>query len=161
MTPLFFSIGSVEFYVFLVVVAAAVVSLAIRPSGRGEAVQYFAEGILLKAEGDADGEPHIYIECLESGDVAIRRTGLEGVGRGGAVSLAITRIGFDLTIDERVVKGGEAEGDEPDTAIFTIDFLAPERYHVKYNAGDEGRFVAFSLSVKPGMWVKKSLPVRS
>lgn len=159
MITTFFSIGSVEFYVMLVVVAAAIIALAIRPSGRGEARQYFAEGILMRGEEPSD--PELYLECLDNGDVALRRTGLEGLWPDGALSLVITRIGFDLTIEERLTPGNPQSGPEVDTAIFTIDFLAPERYHVKYTGAADGRFIAFTLPVKPGLWLKKPLPVRS
>ena len=159
MIPAFFSIGSVEFYVLLVVVAAAIIALAIRPSGRGEARQYFAEGILMRGEESA--EPELYVECLDNGDVAIRRTGLEGLWANGALSLVVTQIGFDLPIEERLTPGSPESGLEVDTAIFTIDILAPERYHVKYTGAADGRFIAFTLPVKPGLWLKKPLPVRS
>lgn len=159
MITAFFSIGSVEFYVMLVVVSAAIVALAMRPAGsRGPARQYFLEGILLST--GATG-PELYIECLDSGDVVIRRTGLSGLWSDGALSLVVSRIGYNLVIEERLVAGNAAADCEIDTAIFTIDFLAQERYHLQYKAAEEGRFVAFTLPVKHGMWIKKQLPVRS
>lgn len=142
----------------LVALAAGVVAMVMRPAAASGARQYFAEGTLLFTGSE---EPELYIECLESGDVIVRRTALTGVYSSGAVSLAVTLTGFDLRIEERITPGSSLPGTEVDTAIFTLDFLGRERYHILYYAGEEGRFIGFPLKVTPGLWTRKPLPVRS
>ena len=83
----------------------------------------------------------------DDGSVVLTRNGIEGVSTSGAVSLAVTIIGFDITIEERIVPGNNL--DEPiDTATFVLDFLAPDRYHLKYNSSATSRFATTTLLVR-------------
>lgn len=146
-------LGSVEFYVLATVVAAAIVAFLVRPSSRGEARQYLLAGELSNASGRNWGEnatfqPAISLIVRDDGAVVLFRHGIDGVSTSGAVSLAITVIGFDITIEERIVPGNET--DEPiDTATFVLDFLAPDRYHLKYNSSATSRFATTTLLVRP------------
>ena len=36
-------------------------------------------------------------------------------------------------------------------AVFVLDFLAPEWYHIQYLNEHDGRFAAFTLHVRPGI----------
>lgn len=138
---------STEFFVLLFFVAAAVVGLCARPSRRGEAQTHLVSGWLTEGFADVSG-PTIEVECLESGNVQITRTGLEDVHLTGAASLAITQIGFDLSIIERTVAGS---GPAQNEAVFVLNFMGNEWYHIKYVCEHTGRFTAFSLHVRPGL----------
>jgi hypothetical protein len=140
---------SVEFYVIMTFVAAAVIALCARPSGRGEAITHLVAGWL--SEGDDTSEPALHVQCLDNGDVQLRRTGLQGVYATGAVSLAITQIGFDLNIIERVVEGSPIDGAAVHEAVSNLSFMAQDWYHIKYTDEKTGRFAAFSLHVRPGL----------
>jgi hypothetical protein len=147
---------SVEFYVIMTFAAAAIIALCARPSGRGTALTHLVAGWL--AEGNADEEPALHVECLENGDVQLRRTGLHDVYATGAVSLAITQIGFDLDIKERVTEGAAVDGTTVREAISTLTFMAQDWYHIKYTDEKTGRFAAFTLHVRPGL--KQVVPLK-
>lgn len=147
-------LGSVEFYVYATVVAAAIVAYLARPSSRGEARQYLLAGELSNVSNRTWTDlptlpPSISIIVREDGAVVLFRHGVEGVSTSGAVSLAITVIGYDITIEERIVPGNNLD-DPIDTATFVLDFLAPDRYHLKYNSSATSRFATATLLVRPG-----------
>ena len=144
---------SVEFYVILTVVAAAVVALCARPSSLGPVDTHLLSAWFIP--GDPDAEPGICCECLDSGDVLIRRVGLPDMGSNGTAALAITKKSNDLHIIERLTPSPvfvvNGERPEPLTeAVFTLDFLGQGWYHIKYE-GSGSRFAAFSLHVRPGI----------
>ena len=146
-------LGSVEFYVYATVVAAAIVAYLARPSARGEARQYLLAGNLSNASNRAWTDlptlpPSISIIVRDDGAVVLFRHGIEGVSTSGAVSLAVTVIGYDITIEERIVPGNNLD-DPIDTATFVLDFLAPDRYHLKYNSSATSRFATATLLVRP------------
>ena len=146
-------LGSVEFYVYATVVAAAIVAYLARPSSRGEVRQYLLAGELSNASNRAWTDlptlpPSISIIVRDDGAVVLFRHGVEGVSTSGAVSLAITVIGYDITIEERIVPGNNLD-DPIDTATFVLDFLAPDRYHLKYNSSATSRFATATLLVRP------------
>ena len=95
---------STEFYVIAFTLAALLVGLIVRPRERGQAETTFASGSL---SDDPDTMPHLRFRCLDNGDVIIDRYGLSGLTTASTVALAINRIGFDLTIEERVTLGAE------------------------------------------------------
>ena len=146
-------LGSVEFYVYATVVAAAIVAYLARPSSRGEARQYLLAGGLSNVSNRAWTDlptlpPSISIIVRDDGAVVLFRHGIEGVSTSGAVSLAVTVIGYDITIEERIVPGNNLD-DPIDTATFVLDFLAPDRYHLKYNSSATSRFATATLLVRP------------
>lgn len=152
---------STEFYVLVTLVAATIVAYLARPSSRGEARQYLLAGELSNATGRGwsdplASQPAISLIVREDGAVVLFRHGVGGVTESGAVSLAVTVIGFDISIEERIVPGNEL--DKPiDTATFVLDFLAPDRYHLKYNSSSISSFVATTLLVRPDY--EKHLPL--
>lgn len=153
------SIDSVEFYVIAAVAAAAVIGLCVRPSGKGAARQYLLAGSL---EGDAsedDEEPGIDIEVDHDGKVIITRRGLGGmVNSGGAVSLAVTVAGFDISIEERLTPGRTVEGNpSPARASFILDTLGPEHYHLRYYSQALDRLAAAPLHVRTGIRISRPL----
>lgn len=155
MTLLYYAfLHSVEFYVILLTVAALVVGLLARPSQKGPAETSFATGIL---GYDPDPTPRVEVSCLSDGTVAIRRCGLQGLTESATVALAITRIGFDLAVEERVTPG-LSSGQEVNTATFLLPGLAMERYHVKYNSDPYSIFLSFALHNRPGMKFSRVFP---
>ena len=146
-------LGSIDFYVYATLVAAAIVAFLARPSERGEARQHLLAGELSNAtkrswSDSNSAQPAISLIVRDDGAVVLFRHGIEGVSSSGAVSLAVTVIGFDITIEERIVPGNNLD-DPIDTATFVLDFLAPDRYHLKYNSSATSSFVAATLLVRP------------
>lgn len=148
--------NSVEFYVIAAAIAAAVVALSALPARRGVAVLHTIAGVLSDSGAAEPAEPSIDIEVDDNRRVVIRRTGLSGVGDTGAASLAVNVIGFDIDIEERLTPG-RLPLERRDTAVFTLDFLGAERYHVRYNSEDAGVFAAFSLPVREGIRIHRQL----
>ncbi len=155
-----FLLTSVEIYVLAAVAAAGVIALFVRPSRRGEARQYLLAGTLCAVDDGIGREPSLRIECLAGGDVLLTRCGLPPVGVDGAVSLAVTVIGFDIEIEERIVDGS-AMAQPVDMALFTLDFLGRDRYHVRYNSQPTAMAASFTLSNREGMSLVKTLTVSS
>lgn len=140
---------SIEFYVIATMVAAAVIALCVRPSGRGEARTHLLAGILCSFTERQSTGAAIILESLDNGDVLLTRTGLQGLTNSGAVSLAVTIIGFDITIEERITIDNHPGSEPVDTALFTLDFLAPERYHIQYRSEETATFAAFNFINRP------------
>ena len=157
---------STEFLVSLFVVAALLVGLIVKPSRRGQAETSFARGELYP---DADTTPRVEFRVAPDGTLEISRCGLTGLTSADSVSIAITRIGFDIDIQERIVRNDHArvrrdpaadlpapfrgafstpspygltDADAVGRAIFRITGLAPERYHIKYNSPAYSTFLA-------------------
>lgn len=152
---------SVEFYVLATLVAAVIVGVIARPSSRGEARQHLLAGELSnkhqRSWSDTPAlQAAISMSVRDDGALLIQREGIAGVSTSGAVSLAVTIIGFDIAIEERIVSGNPID-DPIDTATFVLDFLAPDRYHLKYNSATTSSFAATTLLIRPGF--KKSTPL--
>ena len=151
---------SVEFYVMAAVAAAAVIGLCVKPASKGPASTHLLPGILC-CDTDATGPqaPELHFRCAADGTVMLSRCGLSGITDSGAVSLAVTKTGFDLSIEERIVP---ADGGEPiNMVLFTLDFLGQERYHIRYNSEPTGLFATFTLTNIPDMEITKLLKVNS
>lgn len=138
----------------MVFIAAAVVGLAAMPSRRGEARQQLVAGDLIYDA--APSVPGIVIIVNDDGTFTVYRFGLENVDESGAYSLAVTFIGFDITIDERLVYGRQG-GCVATAAQATIKGGAPERYHILYRSEATGRNAAFSLNMRPGNRIDREL----
>lgn len=150
---------SVEFYVIATLVAAVVVGMAMRPSSRGEARVYMLAGRLCRSNREV---PMVEMEVAEDGTVNLVRSGIPPVTSQGALSLVVTVTGLDIRMEERTVfprpgKTGLSECEAVDTAEFTLDFLAPERYHVQYRSDSMDAVAAMTLHVRPGYRVKREL----
>lgn len=145
---------TLEFYIVMAVVAAAIVALAARPASHGPAEQHLLAGRLYDDYGD--GAPELMMECTESGSVAITRRGIEGVACDGAVSLAVEVAGSDIRIEERIVPGRMALG-PVQAAEFDLRSIRPGFYHVRYNSQPTGLFAAFPFHVAPGIRTSKTL----
>ncbi len=145
---------TVEFYVIMAFIAAAVVGFAAMPSRRGAARQFLVGGTL---RSDATpSQPGIVALVNDAGALEIHRFGLEGVDLSGAYSLAAEVIGFDVAIKERLTAGRRDEG-AATAAMAVLDFLGPERYHFHYVSDAIGRSCAFSLNIRPGNRIERLL----
>lgn len=158
-----------EFYVILFLVAMAIVAFLAKPHTSGPATEMLL-GASLSASGEGSGrnnssandngieivetadalpEPEIIVDCDDSGCVWLRRTALDGVDASGAVSAKVVVKGTNITVYERIVPG--RYGDSPvDTAIFDLDFLAPERYYLRYESEATNRTATLSFRNTPG-----------
>lgn len=149
---------TIEFYVIAGALAAGAVAYAALPQRRGTGRQHLIAGEL-SGSGEAMPQavaPAIDIEVDDRGRVHITRTGLPQITDAGAASLAINIVGFDVIIQERLTYG--RGWPTVDTARFTLDFLGPERYKIRYNTDqDTGLLTAFTLNVTPGMRLHRTL----
>lgn len=154
---------TVEFYVIVSVIAAAVIAVVSLPESKGEEKLHLIAGELLQAqEADAvgsagPGNGELLIEVHAANFVTIRRTGLDGVTMAGAVSLAVKVSGFDIVIEERVTTGAASPFGMADAAVFHLDFLAPEWYHIRYESERFSEHAAFTLHVREGIVMRKQL----
>ncbi|MCC8113493.1 MAG: hypothetical protein LIP03_05760 [Bacteroidales bacterium] len=81
---------SVEFYIILAVIAAAIVAFSARPSARGPVEEYLVAGDLSDSPIDT---PKIEVYCPDNGGIELWRYGVDGLTDTGALSLAITKKG--------------------------------------------------------------------
>lgn len=145
---------TVEFYIIAAFIAAAVIAAAAMPSRRSAARTFLYGGTLVNS-GEAQ-EPEVIFSVAENGNLRIDRTGLRGMSVSGAYSLAVTIIGFDVTIEERLVPG-RAEDEMVTSAYAVLDCLGRERYHFQYKSEATGRSAACSLNIRPGNTIVRPL----
>lgn len=144
---------TVEFYVIAVVLAAAVIAATAVKSSAGPVRELLLPSVLSLTGSSDEG---IELECLDDGNVLLRRTGLRGVTEAGAVSARVTVKGFDVTIEERVTPGNPAYS-PADTATFLLDFMGREHYFISYRSQQTDRFAALTLHNRPGIRTRKPL----
>lgn len=147
------SFGSAEFYVIAAVIAAAIVALAAIPSRRGAAVLTTYPGTII--DEDTLQQPAIDVEVDPDLRLIITRRGIDSVAADGAVSLAVTTIGFDLTIEERITPGKGRP--QSCSAMFILTGFGAERYHIQYRNSHLGLLAAFSLPVRDGVKINRPL----
>ena len=147
------SFSSAEFYVIAAVIAAAIVALAAIPSRRGAAVLTTYPGTII--DEDTLQQPAIDAEVDPDLRLIITRRGIDSVAADGAVSLAVTTIGFDLTIEERITPGKGRP--QPCSAMFILTGFGAERYHIQYRNSHLGLLAAFSLPVRQGVAINRPL----
>lgn len=146
---------TVEFYVIVSVIAAAVVAACAMPSTKSAVRTFLYSGDLLDGDG-AEAEPEIVLTCNDNGTVSVERRGLPGIGAGGAYSLAVKLSGFDAVIEERLT-AGPAGMDSRTAAWAVIDCFAQERYHIQYRSEATGRSAAMTLNIRPGNTISRRL----
>ena len=146
--------NTVEFYILTAFIAAAVIAFAAMPSQKSAARNFFYAGDLFSdAEPSAPG---IVAIVEDDGRLAIHRFGLQNIGMDGAYSIAVTIIGFDVTIEERLTAGTDVVGMATAGKV-VLDCLGAERYHIHYRNEAMGRSAAFSLNIRPGNRVDRLL----
>lgn len=148
---------SVEFYVIILLVAALAVGLMAMPSGHGPVETSFSEGFLTfdPAAGE-DPAPRLELECLPDGGVKITRHGLpDTLDSAATAALAISRKGFDLTIEERLTPASSpllaSETNRVNTAVYILQGLARERYHMRFNSESTSSFTTVTFVNRPGL----------
>lgn len=145
---------SIEFYIITAFIAAAVIGFSAMPSRRGAARSFLYGGELF--DDATPSVPGIVVIVADDGTVDFYRFGLNDISMSGAYSLALTIIGFDITIEERLTAG--RRGDISATSAHArIDCLGAERYHFNYRNKALGRSAAFSLNIKPGNRIERRL----
>lgn len=113
-------------------------------------MEYLLASELSQRDDSDTSGTSLTLTCMDDGSVLLVRHGVEGVSMTGAVSLAATCDGVNVTFEERLV-GGSTWDPPALSATFRIDFLRPGRYHVRYNSERTGLFAAFSFHVRPGI----------
>ncbi len=151
--PAFFH--TTEFFVIAAVIAALIVGFMAIPAKRGEARQFFVEARVGTSD-TPDSDPSITLICRDDGSVTLIRNGLSGVRTSGMVNLAITVVGYDVTIQERLVEGSTWDP-MADQAVATLTMLARERYHIAYVSESLSRFASLTLNNRPGMRAVRQL----
>lgn len=153
---------STEFYVILFLAAMAIVAFIAIPHTSGPVSEYLIGSTLSSnvlsptTLSPPPGAPAISIDCDDSGAVWLRRTGLKGVDATGAVSAKVVVKGFNITVFERIVEG--RYGDNPvDTALFELDFLAPERYYLRYESEATNSAATLAFRNTPGYHAQSPL----
>lgn len=165
---------TIEFYVVATVVAAAVIVLSTRPASTKPVQTRFARASFEPDTDDLGGEPMLEVVVRNDGMVVFTRHGFGRVREETVVALAITIKGFDVTLKERVTAASSPaesmyeglEGRESEdtagrqyrgnvSAVFALDFFAPEWYHIQYINEHDGRFAAFTLHVRPGIHTRR------
>lgn len=145
-----------EFYVILFLAAMAIVAFLAKPNTAKEASEYLLGAVLSgkeNADGTDDGvspdDASVTVDCDEDGCVWLRRSGIEGVDASGAVSAKIVVKGTNITVYERLAES--RYGDRPiDTALFSLDFLAAERYWLRYESEATNSTATLSFRNTPG-----------
>lgn len=94
-------------------------------------------------------EPAIEVICGENGTVTLVRTGLEYVTMNGALSLKVEVKGFSIFITERLTEGNEW-GLPAASAMASLDFLATERYSLRYDSPALSMAATMSFNNTPG-----------
>lgn len=146
---------STEFYVILFLVAMAIVAFLAIPHQSGPVKEYLV-GSSLSESLSSDSAAVIEIDCDDAGTVWLRRTGLTGVDATGAVSAKIVIKGFNITVYERITEG--RYGDSPvDTSLFELDFLARERYFLRYESDATNSAATLSFRNTPGYHAQSPL----
>ncbi len=145
---------TVEFYVITAFIAAAVIAACSMPSRRGAARTFLYAGEL--GIDPVPSDAGIVVIVNDHGAVEVYRFGIEGVRTTGAYSLAVSIIGFDVTIKERLTPGS-SDGTPASRGSAVMDCFGPERYHFQYISESTGRNAAFSLNIRPGNRIERRL----
>ena len=150
-----------EFYVIVSVIAAAVVALVSLPERKGEVKLHLLAGELEASESGYEnqgaGHGSITFDVHAGNIVTLRREGLVGISMSGAVSLAVRVSGFDIVIEDRVTPGDLSPLGMAAAAVFTLDFLAPEWYHIRYESEQFSEHAALTLHDRDGIRMEKKL----
>lgn len=159
---------STEFYVILFIAAAAIVALTAIPRGRGAVREFLVGARLIGDEEqipDATlpsgriGHPAIEVACSDDGNVSLIRHGLRDMTADGAVSAKIEVNGFNITVYERIVAprrqsnvsvSSDSFVQPVSTAVFTLDFLACERYYLRYESEQSSSSATLAFRNVPG-----------
>lgn len=93
--------------------------------------------------------PSLSVECDDSGDVVLTRSGLPAGT--GSVRLSVTLIGRDVAIEEQILPAEDRLDSTEAQAVVKMDFFGRERYHMSYSSPSQSLFAAMDFTVRPGM----------
>lgn len=146
--------NTIEFYVITGTIAAGALAVVSLPRRRSHSVLHTVPGRLYYSGDNAAPALDMWVD--DNRRIHIIRRGLPNVSDMGAASLAINHSGFDLIVEERLTF--DRRGESPvDSAEFIIDFVGPERYHIRYNSEDTSLMTAFTIPVKEGIKMTREL----
>lgn len=145
---------SIEFLVSAAVIAAAIVAYSAMPAKRNAVVTKLLPGNLsLSANGS---HPAIELEALPDRNVILHRRGVCNIGLEGSVSVAIEINSRDILVKERLIPGKEGQNQMVD-ATFLLDFMGPERYHIRYESEDTGLYAVATFANYTGVKLSRQL----
>ncbi len=148
MILLWISIGPVETCVLLLIAAAAVVALSVRPPSVTPVEEFYYAGELVRGTGDGQPPPMLAVESC-NGATVWRRCGFDRQPSADieAVSIAVTLRGTEVTVEERIVTARcPSVDDSVVTVLFRPDcFVAGRTYRVRYNSSALSRSVTFTF----------------
>ena len=84
--------------------------------------------------------------------------------QGADTAASCTSAGDYRYVEADVRAGAEGLGDSTTvaanpqgnmSAVFVLDFFAPEWYHIRYLKEHDGRFAAFTLHIRPGIHIRR------
>lgn len=87
--------------------------------------------------------------------------------QGADIAVSGTAVGDYSSAEAAASKDGDSAEDHSDSAtvatshrdnmsaVFVLDFFAPEWYHIQYINEHDGRFAAFTLHVRPGIHTRR------
>lgn len=148
------SFHSVEFYIILTVVAAAIIAVLARPSRRSAARSFLIPGQLLTSP--TSSEPMVSVTVDDHANVHFLRTGICEITSSATLTLSATLIDHDLTL-KQCVASGYANDPTVTAADYLIDFLGRDRYHIHYHDETTNLSCSFSLTVRPGISMQLAL----
>ncbi len=161
MILMWISIGPVETCVLLLIAAAAVVALSVRPPAAVPVEEFYYAGALSDHDGDEAPAPVLVVDAC-GGTTVWTRYGfdLQTPVPIQAVSIALTLRGTEVTVEERIVAAREPSPSTGEViARFSPDcFVAGRTYHVRYNSSALSRSVTFTFVAVAGPALR--LPLR-
>ena len=147
MLLLWIAIGTVEICVLVLIVAAAVLAAAIRPSDNQAVQTIFASGEIISN----DNTPTIAslsVNVRDYNSIEILRSALPPGTSAAALAITVKKI--DILIEERLTLSGPTDPSSA-VAMYTVAGLTPNtRYHVHFNSAVQSRHCAFTLLTTPG-----------
>lgn len=116
--------NSVEFYVVLFTVGAAIVALCARPADRGPVVTHLFNGSPAPSSGSMPS-PAIFVRRTGECGLQLTRTGIR-LTPDAEVTYALSRRGAEILIEELIVTSGGLQPLNEPTASCDLQFTASE-----------------------------------
>ena len=141
---------STEFYVVLLIAAAAIVAyFAIPAAGRPVEERLLGCDLLPQHQDESPEQAAVKIMCRDDRSVILLRTGLTDVTMNGAVSLKVEIKRGAIHITERLVSGNEW-GLPAASAMTVLDNIPAERFALRYDSPALSLSATTSFNNTPG-----------
>lgn len=138
---------SVEFYIFSFAIAMVIVAFFMHPNDKGEAMTFFAHGFMLQA----DSEPSIELKYDDEQNLTVVRRGVFLNTVQCELNYAITVIGKDIKISEKLVVDRNAVLDQRTVDVaFSTDKIMPGKYHIYLDSQWSGQWAAGTFRLEAG-----------